>query len=263
MCLVHALNPYGFAWTRRVNEDNVDLNRNFVDFDDPPPNDGYDRLADLLVPETWDEATQASTIDALLATADEVGFDTFQQWITGGQYTHPTGLFYGGRAPVWSHRTLLSVCDEVLAGRGRIAIIDLHTGLGPWGVGELISSDGPDSAPYRRAADWYGDDVTSLAAGDSVSAELVGEWLPAIAPRLAPAEVTGVALEFGTVDGITVVQALRADAWLHAHGDPAGDDAPAIKAALRAAFADDDPAWIADLQTRFRFVLDAAFEALR
>ncbi len=31
--LIHALNPYGFAWTRRVTEDNVDLNRNFVDHD--------------------------------------------------------------------------------------------------------------------------------------------------------------------------------------------------------------------------------------
>ncbi|HEY6877133.1 MAG TPA: DUF2817 domain-containing protein, partial [Polyangiales bacterium] len=28
--LIHALNPYGFAHRRRVNEDNVDLNRNFV-----------------------------------------------------------------------------------------------------------------------------------------------------------------------------------------------------------------------------------------
>ncbi len=90
----------------------------------------------------------------------------------------------------------------------------------------------------------------------------MGEWLPAVASRLAPTEVTGVALEFGTVDAITVVQALRADAWLHAHGDPTGDDAPAIKSALWAAFADDDPAWIADLQTRFRFVLGAALGAL-
>ena len=29
--LIHALNPYGFANLRRANEDNVDLNRNFVD----------------------------------------------------------------------------------------------------------------------------------------------------------------------------------------------------------------------------------------
>ena len=28
--LVHALNPFGFAWRRRWNEHNVDLNRNFL-----------------------------------------------------------------------------------------------------------------------------------------------------------------------------------------------------------------------------------------
>ena len=28
--LVHALNPFGFAWRRRVNETNVDLNRNLL-----------------------------------------------------------------------------------------------------------------------------------------------------------------------------------------------------------------------------------------
>ncbi len=29
--LVHAVNPFGFSHQRRVNEDNIDLNRNFVD----------------------------------------------------------------------------------------------------------------------------------------------------------------------------------------------------------------------------------------
>ena len=140
--------------------------------------------------------------------------------------------------------------------------MDLHTGLGPWGVGELISSDGPDDPAYQRAVSWYGDDVTSLEAGDSVSAKLAGEWLPHVAARLDGTEVTGVALEFGTVDAITVVQALRADAWLHAHGDPSGPDAGPIKAELRAAFADDDPAWIAALHERFVEVLGATFAAL-
>lgn len=35
--MIHAINPYGFAWTRRTNEDNVDLNRNWLDFSLPPP----------------------------------------------------------------------------------------------------------------------------------------------------------------------------------------------------------------------------------
>ncbi len=260
-CLLHALNPFGFAWTRRVNEDNVDCNRNFVDFASPPVNEGYGRVAELLVPERWDEATQADTTTALLELAGEVGFDTLQAWVSGGQYTHPDGLFYGGTGPVWSHGLLDELCAGPLRGRRRVVVLDLHTGLGPWGHGELISSDVPGSGALARARDWFGDDVTSLAAGDSVSAELSGEWLPHVAAAL-DAEVTAVALEFGTVDQVQVLQALRADAWLHAHGDPLGAEAAPVKAALRAAFCDDDPAWMARLHERFAPVLAAALAGL-
>lgn len=41
--MIHALNPYGFAWNRRVTEENVDLNRNFVDHGGTyPKNPGYE-----------------------------------------------------------------------------------------------------------------------------------------------------------------------------------------------------------------------------
>jgi hypothetical protein len=33
--MVHAINPYGFAWTRRVTEEGNDLNRNYVDHSKP------------------------------------------------------------------------------------------------------------------------------------------------------------------------------------------------------------------------------------
>src|SRR5205807_10591933 len=52
--LVHALNPHGFAWLRRVNEDNVDLNRNFIDFSQPPSSAAYEPLHDWLVPTDWE-----------------------------------------------------------------------------------------------------------------------------------------------------------------------------------------------------------------
>ncbi|MGZ5999425.1 MAG: DUF2817 domain-containing protein, partial [Rhizomicrobium sp.] len=49
--LLHALNPYGFSWDRRVNEDNADINRNFVDHTQPPGNAAYDLLADDIAPK--------------------------------------------------------------------------------------------------------------------------------------------------------------------------------------------------------------------
>ena len=253
--LVHALNPYGFSWQRRVNEDNVDLNRNFVDWTQPvPANAGYDQIADLLVPTEWTGDEQQRTTDALLGLADEWGFPKLQEAITGGQYAHPTGVFYGGTEPVWSHRWLRSWCAEQLGAARQVDIIDLHTGLGPWGVGELIASAGSGDPLYERAkALWP--DTRSMIDGDSVSAVLAGDWL-AVADQLAPqAEVTPICIEYGTVDPITALQALRADAWLHCYGGPQGDEAPAIRNQMLTAFADDDPKWIAACWERFQQVL--------
>ncbi len=260
--LVHALNPYGFAWVRRVNEDNIDLNRNFVDFSaDLPANDDYDVLADLLVPAEIDDAARASADTALLEQLADWGMDRMQAAVSAGQYTHPTGLFYGGTRPTWS-RLVLEELIDALTHVPRVAIIDLHTGLGPWGVGEIISSDPPDSKTGRRVTDWLGHEAKSTASGDSVSAKLSGEWNVPIV-RHHGGEAIAVALEFGTIDGMEVLQALRGDAWLHAHGNPTGREAEPIKADVRRAFCDDDPEWMEQVTDRFVEVADRAVGALR
>ena len=47
--LIHALNCWGAAHLRRNNEDNVDLARNFLDFNEPlPRNDAYEALHEAL-----------------------------------------------------------------------------------------------------------------------------------------------------------------------------------------------------------------------
>ena len=261
LIMVHGLNPFGFAWVRRVNEDNVDLNRNFIDWSEPAPaTPEYDEIADLLVPAEWSEAEQQRTLDALFEVVSSVGLERMQAIVSAGQYTKPTGVFYGGLGPVWSHTWLRSWSSERLAGASHVTIIDLHTGLGQWGLGELIGSETSTSAAHQRAVALWGD-VTSMVDGDSVSANLTGDW-QAVAAELAPhAEVTSTTIEYGIVDTITVMQALRADAWLHAHGDPTGPDAPAIRAQVRAAFADDDPAWLEQVWPRFAEVLERALDA--
>ena len=259
---LHAFNPVGFSWVRRVNEDNVDLNRNFVDWTAPPSNDAYSGVADLLVPTEWTEDVQDSTTNALLAVAGDIGLDQFQQVVSGGQYGHATGIFYGGAGPVWSHRWLDEHLSDLVGSAGRLGIIDLHTGLGEWGHGELISHETAGDPGYDRGTDWWGE-VRSMRDGESVSASLSGDWLAAVDALLPAVEITAVALEFGTVDVITVMQSLRADAWLHAHGDPTGSDSAAIRAQVRAAFADDDPSWLTALVERFDEVSAQALAGLR
>lgn len=257
--LLHAFNPFGFSWVRRVNEDHVDLNRNFVDWTEPPPhNPDYDEIADLLVSDGWTDAEQERTTGALLERAAEWGFERTQAVISQGQYRHPAGVFYGGTGPVWSHRLVRAWAADGLAPARRLQVIDLHTGLGPWGHGELVGHTPKDDPAHERAVSSWGD-VRSMVDGESVSAVLHGDWLATL-PELAPAaEITAAALEFGTVDPVTVLQSLRADAWLHTRGDPTAPEADAIRAQVRAAFADDDPAWVAACWDRFAGVLGACW----
>ncbi len=260
--LVHGFNPFGFSWVRRVNEDNVDLNRNFIDWSGPvPANPEYDGLARDLVPQEWTEAEQERTFANLLGFVTEHGLEHAQDIISRGQYNDPTGVFHGGGGPIWSHRWLRTWSADALAAARRVGVIDLHTGLGPSGHGELIGHEAAGSPEHRRALAWWGE-VIPMGSEQSVSAELQGDWLGVVGSLAPKADVTAAALEFGTVDPITVLQALRADAWLHAHGDPRSPDAATIRAQVRAAFADDDPRWIATVWDRFAEVMADAFVGL-
>jgi len=242
--MVHAINPYGFAWLRRVTHENVDLNRNWVDFETPRSgNPGYDALAEEICPAEWTAETQARTAQALETYGADHGAAALQQALSGGQYNHPRGIYFGGSGPTWSRRTQSEIFDHHLGSARRIAIIDYHTGLGPWGYGEQIVVERPDSATFRRAAAWYGVALTSPSANESSSVAVVGDGL-SFAPRLLPnAEVTAMALEFGIKPIMTMLNALRADAWLHAYGDPLSPEGRAIKAELRAAFFDESDEW--------------------
>lgn len=256
--LLHALNPFGFSWVRRVNEDNIDLNRNFIDWSEPPPeNPGYADLADLIVPQRFDEAEQQRTVEALMVKAIELGAEEMQQVVSGGQYTHPHGVFYGGRGPAWSRERLEAIWAAELQGAADIRVLDLHTGLGPRGFGEMICHDTVDADGYRRASTLWGE-VRSMSDGQSVSAALSGDWLSRVEAWSGDADVTAAAMEYGTVDTTTVLLALRADAWMHAHGDPRGEGSEEIRAQVRAAFIDDEPDWIDTCWEQFERRMDAA-----
>ncbi|NOZ42743.1 MAG: DUF2817 domain-containing protein [Alphaproteobacteria bacterium] len=240
--LVHALNPYGFAHNRRVNEDNIDLNRNFIDFTKPPQrNEDYDNLHEFLAPPKWDDRQQAD-----IAIADYVGrhgMDKLAAAVTGGQWHHADGIFYGGQGPAWSNRTWHQIIRDHLAGHSHIAAIDLHTGLGAFGYGEpiCIASSGDENGTLARQ--WYGDEVTVMADGSSCSAPITGALLSALTRPLAAPFLMSIALEFGTRPANVVLDALRADNWLHGQADnetPLKED---IIRAMKSAFYPDESEW--------------------
>ena len=256
---IHALNPYGFSWWRRTTQENVDLNRNFNDFAGPlPRNEGYDELAALIVPATWPPS--ADNEAALQRFAQERGMAAMQAAITGGQYAHPEGLFYGGRNPSWSQVTLRHVLRDHATRCARLGWIDLHTGLGPSGVGERIFACRDDAAALQRARAWWGDKVTSIYDGSSTSAPLQGlMWLAAY-EECAQAEYTGIALEYGTLPIMEMIGALRADQWVETHPDAPAALRAQIKQQTRDAFYTDTDTWKRQIILQ---AIDAAHGAVR
>lgn len=239
---IHALNPHGFSHVRRVTHENVDLNRNFHDFSQPlPVNTAYRELAPLLLPEIWppDAANTAATTQ-YIATHGEAAY---QAAISRGQHEFPEGLFYGGKAPTWSNLTLRQVLREHGRAAQRIGWIDLHTGLGPSGVGERIFACKDDAAALARTRGWWGQDVTSIYDGSSTSAFLTGLMWMAAYEECPQAEYTGIALEYGTEPMSEVMTALRADHWLHLHPEAPAEQAAAIKQRMMRAFYTDTDAW--------------------
>lgn len=216
---LHALNPWGFSHLSRTDEANIDLNRNF--------SGGASRLVDdelypvlfrAVCPDDWTE----ETID-WSAVRDEVvqkhGFKRMITVLAGGQIIEPTGLNFVGLGPSWSRRVVTELLPGVFAKAKKIAFIEWHTGLGKFGELSHLCSFEPGSAPHELVFDWMGEEARSsfaatfeMTKGEIPSYEgLFSAWLPTTATH---AEWTGLLIEVGTYDNLTVGDAVRMDRWL-------------------------------------------------
>ena len=133
------VNPYGMKYHRRYNENNVDLNRNFIiDWNgfDMTVNKDYPKVEAFLSPQKdmnnafWHEA------DFYTSLAKEVvvnGADTISNALLGGQYEYPEGVYYGGSGDEKSTAYVKDVFEWTL-GEGNyenVVHIDVHSGYGP------------------------------------------------------------------------------------------------------------------------------------
>lgn len=242
--LVHAINPYGFAWVRRVNEDNIDLNRNFVDHSKQlPQNDGYRELRDFICPPDWSAESEAHAKQMFDAYQQRTSATDLQAAIMNGQYWDKDGVFYGGTGPSWSRRTLAAALAPYAATTRQAAFIDLHTGLGPYGVGEIICNDFAGTPGAARVRDWFGPEATMLDDGSSTSTAVTGDTSFGVAAALPDTTITGITLEYGTVPVPDMIDAVRADNWLHVHGKLDSDQGRKIKSEIRYTFYPDEKKW--------------------
>ena len=232
LVLVHVLNPWGMAWRRRSNENNVDLNRNFLPQGErySGASDHYRRLNTLLNPRS-----PPGFDFFLLRTAWHVlrrGFAPLQQAIACGQYEFPEGLFFGGKQLEQGPRLYSAWLAQHLAQAQRLLAIDTHTGLGRYGEEMLLTTRQARTTDPTRLAEALGKRVIDSEVDANAYSIRGGQG--ACLPRLLPqAQVDFLTEELGTYPAHRVLHALREENRWHHHGGGALDH-PAKRRLLEA-----------------------------
>ncbi len=235
--MIHALTPWGYAWKRRCDADGVDLNRNVVDFSGPlPENKDYELLKNTLY---LPDAAQRKI--ALADFGQQHGRVALEKAISAGQYSDPSGPFYGGTAPAHGRRVCEDMMSRYALQQRDLAVIDLHTGLGCYGYGEIICDHQPDSPGTRVAQNGYGDSVTLPLLGMSSSVPKTGlldyAWHTIMNERSCY-----ITLEFGTFSTDQLFEILLRDHQLWAQPDNRQARLEHSKV-MRRHFCPDDQAW--------------------
>ena len=248
VALIHAVNPWGYAHLRRVDENGVDINRNFVDGSgvEPASPIGYAELDPIINPRgapTWG-SEGAFWLRAGGAILRSRGVAPLARAIAEGQYEYPRGLFYGGKTMGVSCRALQDILLALAANAARLSVLDVHSGLGPSGVATLICNANTAPVPSLpstlRAR--YGREILLDSSTDNAY-DARGTFARFCGDALADKPFTYVCVEIGTVGPLAVLTALRRENRAH-HGCPVGSEPYArTKRALREVFAPSSPRW--------------------
>jgi hypothetical protein len=136
LLLLHGLNPWGMKHYRKVNENNVDLNRNFV-FDgnfDPAINPEFHQVKSLINPQTPFQSLTFENIRFLgriIKTLFISNIATATRAALLGQHHTPNGFYYGGAEYQEGTHVAMELYRRALEEYQSVIQIDMHTGYGP------------------------------------------------------------------------------------------------------------------------------------
>lgn len=204
--MINALNPWGYYYGHRHDHLGIDVNRNFIDFDEPlPDNPGYRQLQDIL--KLNDKQLRQERLRDMAVT---MGSRDYEIAISGGQYADASGPFFGGTTKSHSHLVIDSLMSHYNLPERQLAVIDIHTGLGSYGYGEVICDHPLDSSGAETARDWYGPACTSAESGTSSSVPKQG-LLDFAWHRIMHEDSCFITLEFGTLGTESLFNVLLED----------------------------------------------------
>ena len=261
---IHGINPWGMDRLYRTTENNVDLNRNFLDHTLPlPENPDYRSLHDIVCPRDWDETSEAEIMGDLDRYAAEHGSDKLVNGLISGQYSHPQGLNFGGTQPEWSNVVLHQIIRDQLSQARRVLFIDWHTGLGGFGEAVFLCFNDKHSEEFSLACSLFGAErITAEHFADSGTPRYKGLLCVGAREGVPGAKVLTLVVEFGTRGRSRVRPALMLDRWMQVEGRARPGTLNRWRMALRDVFDPQDDTWRAAVTTAGLAILAEGYSGL-
>jgi hypothetical protein len=144
--LIHGINGWGMKEFRKANENNVDLNRNFIwDWKDAYSlkNREYNELSSLFHPKDHSSNRTLQSLSfawKLGRTLYKMDQKTITRAVTLGQYEDSKGVYYGGTDYEKVTKHLMELYQHLLSAYPSIILLDIHTGYGPKDNMYLVNS---------------------------------------------------------------------------------------------------------------------------
>jgi len=212
---INSINPYGYSWIRRTNEDNIDLNRNFLNGDEKyeGSTENYRKLEHFLNPKSTPSDFEPYKIKALYYVL-RYGLRTLKNSIAVGQYEFPKGLFFGGHQESESTKIIKNEYHKWIKPSKNITHLDFHSGLGKFSDYKLLVLENKSSELWG----WYGkhfgfNKIDSINDGVAYPARgMMGSWLK---KNLYVKNFRYLAPEFGTFSEIRILENLRKENQAH------------------------------------------------
>lgn len=256
LVLVHILNPFGMSWLRRTNENNVDLNRNFIADRQYSGAPAIYADVDLFLSPRSGPSRDLFVVKALVMIGRH-GLTPLVQAVGGGQYEYPRGLFFGGKKLEEGLQKYHDFLRQHLSSARRVIGIDVHTGLGRFGRDRLLV----ERQSYEELRQRFGKRVTLAEPRYGPAYRIRGGLQHLVGDALAGAAVRFMMQEFGTYNPIKVLHRLREENRWHHFGE--GTLNHPVKRSLKIAFCCDNPRWRQRVLSRGREVVEQALADLR
>lgn len=274
---IHVINSFGMSWLRRWNENNVDLNRNFIPTQDweiisKKKNDAYAELNDFINPKEEPFSWDFQFYTSVPFYAGYYGMEMLKQVLAGGQYIYPKGIFYGGNNCEQAVQNILIFLAKNFSRCEHYLHIDVHTGLGPQGEDTLLCTSTSDGTPSTSeeflqnfpeatkqftdkgiAYNFYGGMKTGLMClfmnVAMVEPGKINDFLfieeskeDRDLRRSTTKSFNGIAQEFGTYNGVQVVHALRTENYYFNYKNIVPSSSP-VSSSTTAEKISHDPHW--------------------